>query len=40
MKNSSLEAVFIFIAPPSFDELEKRLRARLTFNIEIKYFQI
>jgi len=30
VKNSSLEAVFIFIAPPSFDELEKRLRARGT----------
>lgn len=28
MRASALEAIFIFIAPPSFDELEKRLRAR------------
>lgn len=30
MRASALEAIFIFIAPPSFDELEKRLRARAT----------
>lgn len=28
MRASSLEAIFIFICPPSFEELEKRLRAR------------
>ncbi|PHT54718.1 Guanylate kinase 1 [Capsicum baccatum] len=26
----SLDAIFIFISPPSFEELEKRLRARAT----------
>ncbi|XP_075491128.1 guanylate kinase 2-like isoform X1 [Primulina tabacum] len=30
VKASSLEAVFIFICPPSFEELEQRLRARGT----------
>ena len=30
MRASSLEAIFIFISPPSFEELEKRLRARAT----------
>ncbi|XP_050228971.1 guanylate kinase 2-like [Mercurialis annua] len=30
VKASSLEAIFIFICPPSMDELEKRLRARGT----------
>lgn len=30
VKASSLEAIFIFICPPSFEELEKRLRARGT----------
>ncbi|XP_073149062.1 guanylate kinase 2-like [Henckelia pumila] len=30
VKASSLEAIFIFICPPSFEELEKRLRARAT----------
>lgn len=30
MRASSLEAIFIFIRPPSFEELEKRLRARGT----------
>ncbi|KAK6149166.1 hypothetical protein DH2020_016691 [Rehmannia glutinosa] len=28
VRASSLEAIFIFICPPSFEELEKRLRAR------------
>ncbi|PIN16699.1 Guanylate kinase [Handroanthus impetiginosus] len=30
VRDSSLEAIFIFISPPSFEELEKRLRARGT----------
>lgn len=30
VRASSLEAVFIFVCPPSFEELEKRLRARGT----------
>lgn len=30
VRASSLEAIFIFICPPSFEELEKRLRARGT----------
>ncbi|XP_039119741.1 guanylate kinase 1-like [Dioscorea cayenensis subsp. rotundata] len=30
VRSSSLEAIFIFICPPSFEELEKRLRARGT----------
>ncbi|XP_043692390.1 guanylate kinase 2-like [Telopea speciosissima] len=30
VKASSLEAIFIFICPPSFEELEQRLRARGT----------
>ena len=30
VRASSLEAIFIFISPPSFEELEKRLRARAT----------
>ncbi|CAH2057583.1 unnamed protein product [Thlaspi arvense] len=30
VKASSLEAIFIFICPPSFEELEKRLRERGT----------
>ncbi|GAB2267003.1 Guanylate kinase 2 [Dionaea muscipula] len=30
VKASSLEAIFIFICPPSFEDLEKRLRARGT----------
>ncbi|GFP87733.1 guanylate kinase 2 [Phtheirospermum japonicum] len=30
VRASSLEAIFIFICPPSFDQLEKRLRARGT----------
>ncbi|WCJ33487.1 guanylate kinase [Euphorbia peplus] len=30
VKASSLEAIFIFVCPPSMDELEKRLRARGT----------
>ncbi|GER25884.1 guanylate kinase [Striga asiatica] len=30
VRSTSLEAIFIFICPPSFDELEKRLRARAT----------
>ncbi|CAA3006659.1 guanylate kinase 2-like [Olea europaea subsp. europaea] len=30
IRASSLEAIFIFIRPPSFEELEKRLRARGT----------
>lgn len=30
VKNSSLDALFIFIAPPSFQELENRLRGRET----------
>ena len=28
VRASSLEAIFIFVCPPSFEELEKRLRAR------------
>ncbi|XP_020243950.1 guanylate kinase 1-like [Asparagus officinalis] len=30
VRASSLEAIFVFICPPSFDELEKRLRSRGT----------
>ncbi|XP_055808311.1 guanylate kinase 2-like isoform X2 [Solanum dulcamara] len=30
VRASALEAIFIFISPPSFEELEKRLRARAT----------
>ncbi|XP_043692241.1 guanylate kinase 2-like [Telopea speciosissima] len=30
VKASSLEAIFIFVCPPSYEELEKRLRARGT----------
>ncbi|KAM3355572.1 guanylate kinase 2 [Capsicum galapagoense] len=30
VKARSLDAIFIFISPPSFEELEKRLRARAT----------
>lgn len=30
VRTSSLEAIFIFVCPPSFEELEKRLRARGT----------
>ncbi|CAI9259568.1 unnamed protein product [Lactuca saligna] len=30
VRGSSLEAIFVFICPPSFEELEKRLRARGT----------
>ncbi|XP_049392991.1 guanylate kinase 2 [Solanum stenotomum] len=30
VRASSLDAIFIFISPPSFEELEKRLRARAT----------
>ncbi|XP_008786141.2 guanylate kinase 1-like [Phoenix dactylifera] len=30
VRSSSLEALFIFIRPPSFEELEKRLRSRRT----------
>ncbi|CAA3024860.1 guanylate kinase 2-like [Olea europaea subsp. europaea] len=30
VRGSSLEAIFIFISPPSFEDLEKRLRARRT----------
>jgi guanylate kinase len=30
VKLSTLEPYYIFIAPPSFDELEKRLRGRAT----------
>jgi guanylate kinase len=30
VRASSLEAMFIFVCPPSFEELEKRLRARAT----------
>ncbi|XP_071716193.1 guanylate kinase 1-like [Rutidosis leptorrhynchoides] len=30
VRASSLEAIFVFICPPSFEELEKRLRARGT----------
>jgi guanylate kinase len=30
VKESSLEPIYIFIAPPSFEELEKRLRGRGT----------
>ncbi|XP_024966479.1 guanylate kinase 2-like isoform X2 [Cynara cardunculus var. scolymus] len=30
VRDSSLEAIFIFVCPPSFEELEKRLRARGT----------
>ncbi|CAK9165083.1 unnamed protein product [Ilex paraguariensis] len=30
VRTRSLEAIFIFICPPSFEELEKRLRARAT----------
>lgn len=30
VRASSLEALFIFVCPPSFEELEKRLRARGT----------
>lgn len=30
MKNSDLNAIFVFIDPPSIQELEKRLRARNT----------
>ncbi|KAH7665542.1 guanylate kinase protein [Dioscorea alata] len=30
VRSSSLDAIFIFICPPSFEELEKRLRARGT----------
>ncbi|KQJ87579.1 hypothetical protein BRADI_4g12050v3 [Brachypodium distachyon] len=30
VRDSSLEALFIFVCPPSFEELEKRLRARGT----------
>lgn len=28
MRASTLEAIFIFVCPPSFEELEKRLRSR------------
>lgn len=28
VRASSLEAIFIFVSPPSMEELEKRLRAR------------
>ncbi|KAJ8570379.1 hypothetical protein K7X08_037351 [Anisodus acutangulus] len=30
VKASTLDAIFIFVSPPSFEELEKRLRARAT----------
>ncbi|ONK61153.1 uncharacterized protein A4U43_C08F26780 [Asparagus officinalis] len=30
MRASSHEVIFVFICPPSFDELEKRLRSRGT----------
>ncbi|XP_042417434.1 guanylate kinase 1-like isoform X2 [Zingiber officinale] len=30
VRASSLDAIFVFICPPSFEELEKRLRARAT----------
>ncbi|KAF5189812.1 Guanylate kinase, partial [Thalictrum thalictroides] len=30
VRANSLEAIFIFICPPSFEELEQRLRARGT----------
>ncbi|KAF5785861.1 putative guanylate kinase [Helianthus annuus] len=35
VRASSLEAIFIFICPPSFEELEKRLRARGTESEEV-----
>ncbi|KAK9065777.1 hypothetical protein SSX86_015178 [Deinandra increscens subsp. villosa] len=35
VRSSSLEAIFIFICPPSFEELEKRLRARGTETEEL-----
>ncbi|KAI7725744.1 hypothetical protein M8C21_024783, partial [Ambrosia artemisiifolia] len=35
VRASSLEAIFIFICPPSFEELEKRLRARGTETEEL-----
>jgi guanylate kinase len=28
VKKSSLEAIFVFVSPPSFEELEARLRGR------------
>uniref|UniRef100_M1AEM6 guanylate kinase n=1 Tax=Solanum tuberosum TaxID=4113 RepID=M1AEM6_SOLTU len=37
VRASALEAIFIFISPPSFEELEKRLRARWA-NQEIQSF--
>jgi hypothetical protein len=30
VRNSSLKAIFVFIAPPSLEELEHRLRGRAT----------
>ncbi|KAL8269181.1 hypothetical protein R6Q59_000531 [Mikania micrantha] len=35
VRSSSLDAIFIFICPPSFEELEKRLRARGTETEEL-----
>ncbi|XP_076940819.1 guanylate kinase 2-like [Bidens hawaiensis] len=35
VRASSLEAIFVFICPPSFEELEKRLRARGTETEEL-----
>lgn len=37
MRASSLEALFIFVCPPSMEELEKRLRAR-SFDMPFNYF--
>jgi len=34
VRASSLEAIFIFICPPSFNELEKRLRSRYVRRFE------
>ena len=34
VKKTNLDAVFVFVAPPSFEELERRLRGRGTENEE------
>ena len=34
VKKTNLNAVFVFVAPPSYEELERRLRGRGTENEE------
>ena len=34
VKKTNLNAVFVFVAPPSYEELERRLRGRCTENEE------